>query len=78
MSLFAYDNDTFVVHSFLPHMATVEVVTDGRDASVVDLATGTPVPGLTRGETTSFTVFLEPHTHRAFQRKPGAQSTTSR
>ncbi|MFI5185007.1 MAG: hypothetical protein ACHQNV_11445, partial [Vicinamibacteria bacterium] len=72
VSLFAYDNDTFVVHSFLPHMATVEVVTDGRDASVVDLGTGTPLPGLTRGETTSFTVFLQPHTYRAFQRKPAA------
>ena len=61
VSLFAYDNDTYVVHSFLDRMGSVELVANGRDASLVDLMTGAALPGQARGEETVFTAFLPPH-----------------
>jgi hypothetical protein len=69
VSLFAYDNDTYVVHSFLDRMGSVELVADGRDVTLVDLLTGAVVPGQPRGDATVFPVFLEPHSYRAYQRK---------
>jgi endoglucanase len=71
VSLFAYDNDTYVVHSFLERMGSVELVADGRDVSLVDLQTGAVLPGQPRGEDTIFTVFLPPHEYRAFERRKG-------
>ncbi|HUL78333.1 MAG TPA: hypothetical protein VL691_13805, partial [Vicinamibacteria bacterium] len=69
VSLFAYDNDTYVVHSFLDRMGTVELAADGRDVTLVDLLTGAAVPGQPRGDATVFPVFLEPHSYRAFERR---------
>jgi hypothetical protein len=77
VSLFAYDNDTYVVHSFLDRMGSVELVSDGRDASLVDLQTGAALPGQPRGEETVFTVFLPPHEYRAFERREGGASGLS-
>ena len=72
VSLFAYDNDTYVVHSFLDRMGVVELVADGRDVTLVDLQTGAVLPGQPRGEETVFPVFLQPHQHRAFERRKAA------
>jgi hypothetical protein len=69
VSLFAYDNDTYVVHSFLDRMGSVELVADGRDVTLVDLLTGAVVPGQPRGDATVFPVFLEPHSYRAYERR---------
>ena len=78
VSLFAYDNDTCVVHSFLDRMASVELAADGRDSTLVDLLTGAVLPGQTRGDETVFPVFLEPHSYRAFERRSaGATGTRS-
>ena len=72
VSLFAYDNDTYVVHSFLDRMGVFELVADGRDVTLVDLQTGAVLPGQPRGEATVFPVFLQPHQHRAFERRKTA------
>jgi hypothetical protein len=69
VSLFAYDNDTYVVHSFLDRMGSVELVADGRDVTLVDLQTGAAMPGQPRGDATVFPVFLEPHSYRAYERR---------
>jgi hypothetical protein len=79
VALFAYDNDAYVVHSFLDRMGMVELAVDGRDASLVDLQTGALVPGQPRGEETVFPVFLQPHEHRAYaRRRPGAAGPSAR
>jgi len=77
VSLFAYDNDTYVVHSFLDRMGSVELVATGRDASLVDLQTGAVLPGQARGEETVFPVFLPPHEYRAFERRKAGTSGPS-
>jgi len=74
VSLFAYDNDTYVVHSFLDRMGTVELSADGKDVTLVDLLTGAAVPGQARGDATVFPVFLEPHSYRAFERRRAGPS----
>jgi hypothetical protein len=77
VSLIAYDNDTYVVHSFLDRMGSVELVADGRDMTLVDLQTGAALPGETRGDATAFNVYLEPHSYRAFERRRSGASGSS-
>ncbi|HXK08541.1 MAG TPA: glycoside hydrolase family 5 protein [Vicinamibacteria bacterium] len=74
VSLFAYDNDTYVVHSFLDRIGSVELAADGKDVTLVDLLTGAAVPGQARGDATVFPVFLEPHSYRAFERRKASPS----
>ncbi len=77
IALLVYDNDTFVVHSFLDHHATVEVVVDGRDAKLDELTVGAmpfgrwAPAGVPREGGTAFTIDLEPQTYRAFKRQAG-------
>jgi hypothetical protein len=77
VALFAYDNDTCVVHSFLDRMGSVELVADGRDVTLVDLQTGAALPGQPRGGETVFPVFLEPHSYRAFERRQAGPTGAS-
>jgi hypothetical protein len=73
VSLFAYDNGTFVVHSFLPHATLVQVEVDAAPGSgLVDLTGGPVFPGQPRGGTTVYPVFLQPHASRAFAIRPPA------
>jgi hypothetical protein len=75
VSLFAYDNRTFVVESYRASPATVRVFVRRGAARLVDLASGQAVlpapeitPGPAPGEAheTSFVVRLAPHSYRAF------------
>jgi len=81
VSLFAYDNNTFVVESFLPNAATVEVTAEGEYASLRNLETGEVVPsyvpeapkqpfwrrGAPEGlKKSHFRVALLPHSYAAF------------
>jgi hypothetical protein len=76
VSLFAYDNHTFIVESYRASPATVRVYLKAGAARLVDLASGEtvlpasesipgPAPGQ-RGET-SFLVQLPPHSYRAYE-----------
>ena len=70
VSLFAYDNDTYVVHSFLDRMGSVELVADGRDVTRSSTCRRAPSCRARRAaDETVFTVFLEPHSYRAFERR---------
>jgi hypothetical protein len=84
VSLFAYDNQTFIVQSFLPTATDVQVSVAGRVAQLRDLVTGQPVAPLTapagrgrggnRGNAgparTTFTVHLPPHSYAVFSAAP--------
>jgi hypothetical protein len=79
VALLAYDNDAYVVHSFLDRMASVDLVTEGRDMALVDVQTGVAPPAQQRGDSTAFSVFLEPHSQRALERRPvGASGKAAR
>jgi len=77
VSLFAYDNGTFIVQSFRSEPAAVGVSVAGERAGLVDLVTGeritrdpTPVQGqradTTSGTRTVFRVQVPAHSYRAF------------
>ncbi len=75
VSLFAYDNHTFIVESYRASPATVRIFVKGGASRLVDLASGrnvlpapTIAPGPAPGEQgeTSFVVQLPPHSYRAF------------
>lgn len=77
VSLFLYDNGTFIVESFLPEPVTVRVVTDQKINAIDDLLTGeslkgTPLPvppfrmrQVAQGN--SFEVTIKPHSYRVFK-----------
>ena len=66
VSLFVYDNDSFIVESFLPNLSAVKVVTGKRIAKLRDLVSGLDIAGQARGEQTVFEVPLVPHSYRVF------------
>jgi hypothetical protein len=78
VSLFAYDNGTFVVESFRPDAATVKLSIAGAHTVLHDLAssdTARAEPGMAGSETshpdepvrTSFQIRLPAHSYRAFK-----------
>lgn len=78
VSLFAYDNQTFVVESFLDKEANVTVSTTGgfskiRNLASGEVATGNPVAAAQRSRRPqgpsrmSFSLTIEPHSYAAFK-----------
>jgi hypothetical protein len=75
VSLFAYDNHTFIVESYRADPATVRIFVKAGASRLIDLASGQrvlpaaeAVPGPAPGEAheRSFVVQLPPHSYRAF------------
>jgi hypothetical protein len=74
VSLFAYDNSSFVVESFLDAPQTVSVSTAGRAARLKNISTGAVIDGKPVAsprnrrapERTQFTFTVQPHTFVAF------------
>jgi hypothetical protein len=80
VSLFPYDNRTFVVQSFLDTQVTVTVFVAGATGSITDLVNGqtiarTQAPAPAEGRRgrggagtpgTSYTITIPPHSYRAF------------
>ncbi len=82
VALFVYDNQTFVLNSFLDHNTSMDVIVDGAGVTLTDLASGMTRPGTTetgfdRKQTTRFTVDLLPHMLRAYRWRQDAASGPS-
>jgi hypothetical protein len=76
VSLFAYDNHTFIVESYRAAPATVRIYVKGGASRLIDVASGQslpPAPAITPGPApgeeseTSFVVQLPPHSYRVYQ-----------
>jgi hypothetical protein len=73
VALFAYDNDTFVVESFLPEAAGITIVVDEgatlRDAVSGEALSGEPILGWRRRPTgkAGFVTTIGPHAFRVFR-----------
>ncbi|MEM2100590.1 MAG: permease, partial [Thermoproteota archaeon] len=65
--IFLYDNDTFVIHSFMPHFTKCSVVVKKSDAKLYEPALGTEIKGFERNSEAVFTVFLQPYSYRVFK-----------
>jgi hypothetical protein len=66
VSLFVYDNDTFIVESFRERADTARIVTDRRIARLRDLVTGRELIGQPRGDRMVFDVFVRPGSYSVF------------
>jgi hypothetical protein len=79
VSLFCYDNGTFIVESFLNEPVTVKIVADQPVTSIEDLLTGesdqgTILPAIPFGKIRpapqrSFEITLKPHSYKVFKTK---------
>nr|WP_319999520.1 hypothetical protein [uncultured Draconibacterium sp.] len=78
VSLFVYDNNSFVVESFLDKEVTVNVVLSGNESRITDVASGKTIKGEMRkalvmrrrkfGEDVmTFQITLKPHSFNAFK-----------
>ena len=67
LGLFLYDNNTFIVESFLPNFADARIVISRPGAELTDLVTGEKIKGNTCGKETVFTLKMEPTTYRALR-----------
>jgi hypothetical protein len=66
VSLFVYDNDSFIVESFLPNASTVRIVAGKRIAKLRDLVSGAEIAGQPRGEEVVFETPVMPRSYRVF------------
>ncbi len=78
ISLYLYDNNTFIVESFLDEEAQVKIVTSNRFNSITDLSTNQVVKGESVLKTRNYSrnnnpvnntygIFLKPHSFRIFK-----------
>jgi hypothetical protein len=65
--LFLYDNDTFILHSFLTYPCEVGIIVKGKGLKLRELASKEVVNGLERSNETIFQTYLQPSSYRAFR-----------
>jgi hypothetical protein len=78
VSLFVYDNDTFIVESFLPHPVEVKIVVNRGITALNDLMdgrgfggpAGRGMTGQPRGDKVVFETVIAPHSYRVFSGEP--------
>ena len=79
VSLFVYDNGTFIVESFLPENVSVKIVTDKQTGKLSNVLTGEEITGKDaqdgriwgreREAVKTFDVTIKPHSYLVFQGK---------
>lgn len=67
VGLFLYDNNTFIVQSFLSEREMVNIVVKGAFNSIIDINTNQVIEGRPGDGDTIFPVHLGPHVYRAFR-----------
>jgi len=83
VSLFVYDNDTFIVESFLPESVDIQISLDSKYSMLLDLRSGSEHAGKTGGAAGGFFGFgsadnsrikvpitIKPHSYRVFSAIP--------
>lgn len=67
VTLFVYDNHTFVIHSFLPHPEAIKIDVKGQNKKLKKLLMGKTLTGITIGDHTVFKVETTPHHYNVFK-----------
>jgi len=78
VALFVYDNDTFIVESFLPDSVDIRIVTDRRISKLRDVLSGEAISGqelpgrrmwgqAASADKVVFNTQVKPHSYRVFQ-----------
>ena len=66
VSLFVYDNDTFIAESFRESAGAARIVTDKRIGKLRELLSGREITGQPRGDRMVFDVFVRPGAYGVF------------
>jgi len=73
ISLFVYDNNTFIIESFLDNEEAISLIVDNKIKNIKDISTGEILSGIDiidwRGEKTdesSYKTIIKPHSYRVF------------
>jgi hypothetical protein len=74
VSLFVYDNDTFIVASFQEYELSARIVMDQRFTQLVELPSGQTFSGQIEGEKRVFHAQLLPHQYLVFKAVEGVNS----
>lgn len=64
VTLYTYDNDTFILHSFLPYSEMVTVITDRKETVLQDLSVDRTLKGTKKDGQTLFDIEMKPGTRR--------------
>jgi len=67
VALFTYDNDTFVVESFLPYPKDIKITVDRPGARLLDLIANKVTQGIPVGNGVEFPVNLQQASYKAFR-----------
>lgn len=67
IGLFVYDNDTFIVESFLPYHADCQIVIKRQGVELVDLSSNLAVAGNDSEDGSRFQLKLAPATYKVFR-----------
>jgi hypothetical protein len=67
VSLFTYDNQTVIVHSFRDHRTLCKLVVKQSGAQLRDLVSGEEISGNPRNKERVFNLSLQPHTYRVLR-----------
>jgi hypothetical protein len=67
ISLFVYDNNTFIVQSFKEHNSIVKIVLDGKFNTLVDMLSNRSITGYKKDGKTVFESYMMPHSYRVFR-----------
>jgi hypothetical protein len=77
VTLFTYDNDTFILHSFLPYSETVTVITDRKESALQNLSVGGTITGTKKDRETLFDIEMKPGTRRLLRLIPLTEKQTN-
>jgi hypothetical protein len=67
IGLFTYDNDAFIVESFLPYHADCQIMIKQKGLELVDLISGQRIASNESGDESKFTLKLAPATYKVFR-----------
>ena len=67
VAVFQYDNDTFIVQSFLSHSTDIKMKLDTKEIELESLTSGRVLTGYTKENKTVFTTRLSPNSYKVFK-----------
>jgi hypothetical protein len=67
VSLFCYDNDHFIIESFLPHNSKISVILKGLQSSLTNVETGQVINGRSEENNSIFALDLSPSNFMVFR-----------
>jgi len=67
VSLFAYDNNTFIIHSFKEHNTDVKIILDEKFDKLIDMLWNREVELYEENNKIVFKTAIWPHSYRVFR-----------